>query len=108
MNKVSNDIRGVCTEFINMKIREISEEFYSAAWMNGIEYKVWDAVIQGGTGLVSEEDARLLKAASEAIGGWLAWSDHVNNSVFIPISEWNRMCNEENFDEKFLYEDPDL
>ena len=73
MNKYSQDIRDICADYIRTKIREISESHYSAGWMSGIEYTVWNAT-QSPTRLLSEHEAKLLRAASEAIDGWIAWS----------------------------------
>jgi hypothetical protein len=89
-NKYSQDIQDICADYIRTKIREISESHYSAGWMSGIEYTVWNAT-QSPTRLVNEHEAQLLRAASEVIGGWIAWSDHIGDGVFVPMSEWRRM-----------------
>lgn len=99
MNKHSQDIRDICADYIRTKIREISESHYSAGWMSGIEYTVWNAT-QSPTRLLSEHEAQLLRAASEAIDGWIAWSDHVGDGVFVPMSEWRRMQTEDGSSEE--------
>ena len=94
MNKYSQDIRDICTDYIRTKIRDISESHYAAGWMSGIEYTVWDAT-QTPSRLLTEHEAQLLRAASEVIDGWIAWSDHVGDGVFVPMSEWRRLQSEE-------------
>lgn len=91
MSKYSQEIRDICADYIRTKIREISESRYATAWYIGIEFMVWDAT-QSPSTLLDEREAQLLRAASEACGGWVAWDNHVGDDVFVPISEWNRMC----------------
>jgi hypothetical protein len=95
MSKVNNELREICIEFIHGKLREISENCYAAGWMSGIEFTVWDAVQGGTSSIVNEQEAKLLKEASNVIGGWVAWNDHIGDAVFVPHSEWNRMCQQE-------------
>ena len=72
-------------------IADISERHYAAGWMDGIERTLWrdtrlgDGHYQGYT----EGDHRAtLKALSELIDGWVAWSDAPPYWRYVPRSEW--------------------
>lgn len=99
MSKASNtDIKELCIDYIVTKIREISESQYAASWRIDIEYDVWYR-LQGTTNLLDEKDVRLLRAASDTCGGWVAWNKHVNDAVFVPHSEWQKMCDSYEYDD---------
>lgn len=55
----------------------ISEEFWAAGWMSGLEYALWqvEAGREYGMGVISERQATLLRLLSEEAGGWWGWQD---------------------------------
>lgn len=60
----------------------ISEEYYCAGWMIGLEYACYAASKEGsidyGMGVITERQAILLRLLSEEAGGWWIWPDDVN------------------------------
>jgi hypothetical protein len=73
-------------------IRSISEEYYAAGWLCGIEYELWEALVetdrrQFGVGELPESDADQLRALSERAGGWWVWQDGVGE-IFVTAKNW--------------------
>ncbi len=76
-------------------MEDISEEYYCAGWMGGLEYDLWAMVNGGlreyGMGTVSETEVGELKRLSEAAGGWWKWHDQFE-ALFTPLNEWLAEC----------------
>lgn len=53
----------------------LSEEFWCAGWMSGMEYSLWraGAGMRWGQGIISERQATLLRLLQEECDGWWAW-----------------------------------
>jgi len=67
----------------------ISEEFWCAGWMSGMEYDLWLAEPgkHYGQGTLSARQATLLRLLSEECGGWWYW--HGNQGPkFITLDKW--------------------
>jgi hypothetical protein len=64
----------------------ISEEYWCAAWISGLEYELWqaDAGQKCGQGVITERQAALLRLLSEECGGWWAGAGR----VFVPMETW--------------------
>lgn len=77
---------------------EISEEFYCAGWLIGLEYMLWEICTGGsrefGMGTLEETTVERLKSLAEACGGWIFWSEEVNGEAWIPFSEWTKKYEE--------------
>lgn len=73
----------------------ISEQTYSAGWLIGIEFLLWDAMYRPGR-LVSSDKFQLydldrLRKLSAACGGWFRWDydrPAAGEPHFEPIEEW--------------------
>src|SRR5947209_17740980 len=70
-------------------IADVSEYQYAAGWMDGIEYTLWDAVQNGGSGYYGwgqgGEDVDLvpvLRELSTLIDGWVTYHGYV------PMADW--------------------
>lgn len=72
---------------------DISEDHYSAGWMDGLEYSLWRGVIYQRSGMpywygiAPINPARLeqLDKLSQAAGGWWAWD---GSEVFVSMEDW--------------------
>ena len=73
---------------------EISEASYSAGWMLGLEYALWQLLETGksaqGRYHLSEEERQKLRVLSERCGGWIAFDDQ-KGETFVPFSDWRSM-----------------
>jgi len=71
-------------------MRGISEEYWAAGWISGLEYVLWN--VKGGTALgqgeITERQATLLKLLSEEAVGW--WRYGANGPEFLSTEEWKR------------------
>lgn len=70
---------------------ELSEEYYCAGWLMGLEYALWEAVIGkrstfGGSPL-EKADIDNLRFFSEKCGGWIYWDDE-KGETFAPLDAW--------------------
>lgn len=72
---------------------ELSEEAYYAGWMVGLEYALWEALLDGRSAygrleLTDDHRARL-RELSDACGGWIVFDEH-SEETWVPTSEWRR------------------
>ena len=80
-------------------ISNYSEDEYSAGWLIGIEFLVWD-IIRGARrqDAPSEEWITVLQNLSDEIGGWVRWKEDMplvlSGVVFVPMAEWLEMVEE--------------
>jgi hypothetical protein len=70
---------------------DLSESAYSARWMTGLEFALWDAVVNGpfkyGRLRLADEHIRRLKELSDGCKGWIRFDD-INEETFVPFAEW--------------------
>jgi hypothetical protein len=68
----------------------ISEEYWCAGWLKGLEFDLWDAQPNSthGHGVITERQAVLLRLLSEECEGWWHLEDGADNPQFISIAEW--------------------
>lgn len=66
----------------------ISEEYWCAGWMDGLEYALWQAEPgkSYGQGVITDRQATLLRLLSEESGGWWHWVG--DNPKFIRLENW--------------------
>ena len=72
-------------------MRRLSEDYYCAGWLVGLEDHLW-AMVQGGdrhfgVGEVTVEEVARLRELSERAGGWWAWRVG-EGARFVPMAEW--------------------
>lgn len=88
---------------------EISEWCWSATWIMGNEYALWDFINSEGskkygvceteTDHVFAEDLQKLKALAEEVGQWPVWDDEVTDAEtvagmylrWVSIEEWKQI-----------------
>lgn len=95
-----------------MAMSDISEAYYAAGWLMGLEYSLWEMLHGGsrkfGMGEVTEAELAVLRTLHEQCGGWIAWRDNgldVNDDAwesygetFVPTREWIAMVAKERVD----------
>lgn len=71
----------------------ISEEFWAASWMDGLEWALWRMVEGGsrgyGLGKVTERQVQLLKLLSDECGGWWIWEGG-QGPRFLRLDAWKK------------------
>jgi hypothetical protein len=76
---------------------ELSEETYTAGWMDGLEYALWKAVIDGprkyGRLDIDEKTIKTLDELSASSGGWIYFDDETQET-FIGIGSWTTQYQE--------------
>ena len=84
---------------------ELSEEAYTAGWMDGLEYALWYSVENGprkyGRLEINEEHISSLNNLSGSIGGWVYFDDK-SEETFISSKNWLKKYSEniQNYESK--------
>lgn len=72
---------------------EISESYYAAGWLIGLEHVLWQMVEGGerrfGMGTVEEYEVANLKRLAEQCGGWWYFDD-ADGETFITTADWRQ------------------
>lgn len=70
---------------------DLSDAAYSAEWMQGLEYSLWDAILHGpqkyGRLSITAEHISALRHLSEACSGWIYFDD-AKGETWISLLEW--------------------
>jgi hypothetical protein len=68
----------------------ISEEYWCASWMDGLEFALWNAQDGAlyGMGSLTPRQCMLLRLLSEECGGWWCWRD---GPKFVSAADWLKM-----------------
>ena len=73
---------------------KISEKCYTASWMQGLEYALWNAVINGerayGQDFITKKNCETLRILSEACDSWI-YFDESSEETAISLSLWKKM-----------------
>ena len=76
---------------------DLSEESYCAGWMQGLEYALWQVLVDGrsayGRVTFTSVHADRLRRLSELCGGWIVFDD-VTEETFVPLSDWEARFSE--------------
>jgi hypothetical protein len=77
---------------------DISEDYYCAGWLGGLEFTLWKAATEGpisfGAGVIPAATCLQLAQLADLCGGWWRWSDEAVDEVFVPMEEWLAMYRE--------------
>jgi len=79
-------------------ISELSQDYFAAGWLNGIEFDTWDLISKGiisdAFSLVTlSEDLDTiedLKSLSNITGTWVIWDETVGDAIPIEMDEWKQ------------------
>jgi len=73
---------------------QLSEQAYAAGWMEGLEYALWKALVDGpyryGRLQLIDNHIRELRKLSEACGGWIRFHD-AGEEAFVSLEQWQRI-----------------
>jgi polar amino acid transport system ATP-binding protein len=76
---------------------DLSEGLWHARWMRGLEYDLWQAVVEAPRGLwksyLKDEHISKLIELSNRCGGWIVFDDETEET-FVPMEVWRRMYEE--------------
>lgn len=69
----------------------ISEEFWCAGWLTGLEFSLWKAPtgMRFGQGSITERQSQLLKLLSEESDGWWCWQN--GEATFVCMADWLKL-----------------
>ncbi|HKQ92323.1 MAG TPA: hypothetical protein VJZ77_16820 [Blastocatellia bacterium] len=78
-------------------MEEVSEDHYCAGWLNGLEYRLWQAALQYpqpykfGVEAIEEKKVEELKGLAEELQEWAVWDDQAGEEKLIPLKDWKRI-----------------
>ena len=76
---------------------ELSESAYYAGWMQGLEFELWKAVVEGpmcyGHLEITAKHISTLRRLSDACGGWIYFDDETEET-FVSLEDWRRQYSE--------------
>ncbi len=78
-------------------MREISQEYFCAGWMIGLEYELWRAVLrypqpsEALLGFIEQEEVAELKDLAEELQEWVFRGDDDAREKLIPLADWQRI-----------------
>ncbi len=72
------------------EMRDLSEDYFCASWLIGLEFRLWDA-INGAETELHESDLASLKYHRELAGGWWIWSDDHGGEIFVTTKQWEEI-----------------
>ena len=83
---------------------ELSRNFYSAEWISGLEFDVWDMAFENkklfGSIEVTDRMAKLFRDLATLSDGWWVFEDkdqpEEDGPVFIPMHRWKQILSEHN------------
>jgi hypothetical protein len=84
------DEQTITASLLRKLMSGISEEYWCAGWLSGLEYTLWDAVTGKGKDICSLEEIEQLKYLSGKCGGWIIWDEQAKDEKFVPMEEWLR------------------
>lgn len=80
------------------EMSEISEHYYCAGWLIGLEFSLWPFVADTsgeqhyfGMGTLSPAEVENLRTLSQKARGWWRWDEDLGGEVFVPLAEWERL-----------------
>lgn len=71
-------------------MRDLSEEYYSAGWVIGLEHYLWNLALRQNT-----VEGQMLLYCAETSGGWWIWDDKAGGHVFVPLAAWKSVYRED-------------
>ena len=71
-------------------MRDLSEEYYGAGWMIGLEHYLWNLALRQNT-----VEGQMLLYCAETSGGWWIWDDKAGGHVFVPLAAWKPVYRED-------------
>jgi hypothetical protein len=73
---------------------QLSEQAYAAGWIEGLEYSLWKALVDGpykyGLLMLTDNHVRELRRRAETCGGWIRFLD-AGEEAFVPLEQWTRI-----------------
>jgi hypothetical protein len=82
----------VAAEQLKSLMSRVSERCWSAGWLLGTEFALWEAVLGGarkwGLSIITDEEIAKLSELAEAAEGWIVWNYDMQEELYIPMVEW--------------------
>jgi hypothetical protein len=93
---MKDSIRRSLRKRLRSLMREISETQYCARWTSGLEYSLWQAVLQYpqpyefGFGPIEKENVGELKDLADELQEWMIWEDQSGEKLNRNKQDWDR------------------
>ncbi len=84
------DERRLHGRLLRLVMADLSEKYYSARHMMGIENSLWKIAEEG-----RREDGKMLMYLAVKANGWWVWDELARAEVLVPLDAWKRMYRED-------------
>jgi sodium/hydrogen exchanger family protein len=85
-------MREALRDSLRRLMSDVSEDYYCAGWLTGLEFTLWKAATEGpipfGMSAIPALTCLQLARLAELCSGWWRWSDEAKEEVFVPMGEW--------------------
>jgi hypothetical protein len=81
--------REVTGQLLLSRMKELCAKYCHQPWIDGFEYSLWQAIVDGPEKLTEAEVTELDRLSSEA-GGWWTWSGSNDDPLFMALNEWQK------------------
>lgn len=87
-------------EWLLREMSDISEEYFCAGWLRGLEYSLWGAIQElpedfaYGFSVVPAERIMRLKEVAERLGMWGIWDEETLEETLTPLEDWKKQYRE--------------
>lgn len=86
------------------RMKQLSEDFYNAEWISGLEFDVWDMAFENkklfGSIEVTESMAKYFRDLATLANGWWVYEDETQpgetGPFFIPMTRWQQLLKARN------------
>jgi len=75
----------LCAGLLARFMSDLSEDYWAAGWLVGLEFELWSAVREDATRIGPANAARLRYLSSKC-GGWIVWDE--TGLRYVPLDEW--------------------
>lgn len=81
----------LCAGLLARFMSDLSEDYWGAGWLTGLEFELWTAVREGAS-RVGQANAARLRYLSSKCGGWIVWAG--TGLRYVPLEEWRTRYDE--------------
>lgn len=89
-SKLENCLDQTAAYRLRNVMENISEDYYAAGWLMGLEYMLFNAVYAGedfATQRLTHDEISQIFLLSQQCQGWWMWNEHERRR-FVPFDEW--------------------
>jgi len=84
----------LASELLLSRMKELCVKYCHQAWVQGFEFSLWRAIIEGPVKIQESEITELDRLCSDA-GGWWTWAEGEAEPLFLALPEWRNQYDQQ-------------